>query len=157
MSMIRKFSFRRVRSIWIAILAILTVSLAASCASKKGVEPVADPPAGSRENGVLVVTRADNNRTAELRVGERFTARLPENPTTGYTWAIDETDNRLLTLDSTDYAVPTEGFIGARGQRTFTFTSRQPGEVALKLKYWHFWEGDASATEHYVVNLRILP
>ena len=43
-----------------------------------------------------------------------------------------------------------------RGQRTFRFTARQPGEVALKLKYWRLWEGDASATERFAVNLRIL-
>ena len=157
MSMIRKFTFRRVRSIWIAILAILTVSLAAGCASKKGVEPVATPPAGTRENGTLVLTRADNNRTAELRVGERLKVRLPENPTTGFTWAIDETNSRLLALDGTEFTEPTEGSIGARGQRIFTFTTLQPGEVALKLKYWRFWEGDGSTTERYAITLKIVP
>ena len=133
----------------------LAALLAAGCAVKG--EPPTPVPAGVRENGMLILTRADHNRSAELRVGERLAARLPENPTTGYTWAIDETDRRLLTLDSTDYAPPETGFVGARGQRTFTFTARQPGEVALKLKYWRFWEGDGSATERYVVNLRILP
>lgn len=133
----------------------LAVLLAAGCAAKSDPPPAA--PAGIRADGVLVLTRADHNRTAELQVGERLVARLPENPSTGYTWAIDETDRRLLTLDSTDYTAPVEGSVGARGQRTFTFTARQPGEVALKLKYWRFWEGDASATERYVVNLRILP
>ena len=135
-------------------LLALTVLLAAGCAAKS--DPPA-APAGIRADGVLILTRTDHNRTAELRVGERLVARLPENPSTGYTWAIDETDRRLLTLDSTDYTAPVEGSVGARGQRTFTFTARQAGEVALKLKYWRFWEGDASATERYVVNLRILP
>lgn len=134
----------------LALAALLT----AGCAAKGDPPP---PPAGVREDGSLIVTRADNNRTAELRIGERLIARLPENPSTGYTWAIDETDRRLLTLESTDYTAPAEGSIGARGQRTFTFTVRQPGEVALKLRYWRFWEGDASVTERYIVNLRILP
>ncbi len=138
----------------LALLALATL-LAAGCAAKG--DPPTSVPAGVRENGMLILTPADNNRSAELRVGERLVARLPENPTTGYTWAIDETDRRLLMLDSTDYASSDAGFIGARGQRTFTFAARQPGEVALKLKYWRFWEGDASATERYVVNLRILP
>jgi len=138
----------------LAVLALAAL-LMAGCAAKG--EPPPPPPAGVREDGSLVVTRADNNRTAELRTGERLIVRLPENPSTGYTWAVDETDRRLLMLDSTDYAAPEEGFVGARGQRTFTFTVRQPGEVALKLKYWRFWEGDASVTERYIVNLRILP
>ncbi|MBS1225421.1 MAG: hypothetical protein H6R24_2099 [Proteobacteria bacterium] len=129
--------------------------LTAGCAAKG--EPPPPAPTGLREHGQLLLTRADHNQTVELQMGERLVVRLPENPSTGYTWAIDETDHRLMTLDSTDYTAPTEGSIGARGQRPFTFTARQPGEVALKLKYWRFWEGDASVTERYVVNLRILP
>jgi len=131
----------------------LAALLAAGCASKS--EPPPPTPVGVRENGTLILTRADHNRSAEIRVGERLMVRLPENPSTGYTWAIDETDRRLLALDSTDYAVPTEGFVGARGLRAFTFTARQPGEVALKFKYWRFWEGDASTTEHYAVTVQI--
>ena len=138
----------------LAALALAALMLA-GCAAKG--DPSSPPPAGVREDGSLILTRADNNRTAELRVGERLVMRLPENPATGYTWAIDETDSRLLTLGSTDYAPPETGSIGARGQRIFTFTARQPGEVALKLKYWRFWEGDASVTERYIVNLRIPP
>ena len=138
----------------LAVLALAAL-LMAGCAAKG--DPPPPPPAGVREAGSLILARTDNNRTAELRIGERLIARLPENPSTGYTWAIDETDRRLLTLDGTDYTAPAEGSIGARGQRTFTFTARQPGEIALKLKYWRFWEGDASVTERYTVNLRILP
>ena len=157
MSIIRKSSLRRVQLVFVAILALLTASLAAGCASKKSIEPVAVPPAGTRENGVLVLAHADHNRTAELRVGEHLKIGLPENPSTGYTWAIDETDGRLLALNGTEYAEPTEGFIGARGRRLFTFTARQPGEVVLKLKYWRFWEGDGSTAERYAVTLTIVP
>ncbi len=136
------------------VLLMLAVVLATGCASTRSAEPAA-VPAGSRENGVLVLTRADNQRTAEVRVGERIAVRLPENPGTGYTWAIDETDRQRLALDGTDYAEPTAAFIGARGLRTFTLTARQPGEVVLKLKYWRLWEGDGSVTERFAVTLRI--
>lgn len=138
----------------LAMLALAAL-LAAGCAAKG--DPPPPPPAGVRENGAMILTHADNNRTAELQVGERLIVRLPENPTTGYTWAIDETDRRLLALGSTDYAPPEVGSIGVRGQRAFAFTVSQPGEIALKFKYWRFWEGDASVTERYVVNLHILP
>jgi inhibitor of cysteine peptidase len=132
----------------------LAALLAAGCAAKG--DPPPSPPAGVRENGLLVVTIADNNRNAEIGAGERLAVRLPENPSTGYTWAVDETDSRLLALDSTSYVPPESGFIGARGQRSFIFTARQPGEVALKFKYWRFWEGDTSATERYAITVKIL-
>lgn len=157
MPIIRKSSFRRAPLVFLAILTLLAAALAAGCASKKSVEPVPVPPAGTRENGVLILASADNNRTAELRVGERVKVGLPDNPSTGYTWAIDETDNRLLALDGAEYNEPTEGFIGARGRRIFTFTARQPGEVTLRLKYWRFWDGEGSTTERYAVTLKIVP
>jgi len=143
----RLFPLARLAS---ALLA-LTALLVAGCASK----PDSDSSAGSRENGVLVLTRDDDQRTAEVRVGEQIRVRLPEKHGTGYVWAIDETDRQRLALDSTGFEEPTEGFIGARGMRTFTFTARQPGEVVLKLKHWRIWEGEGSVTERFVVTLRI--
>ncbi len=141
---------------FIILLMLLAASLVAGCALKKETKPAA-PPAGTRQNGVLVVQRADDNRTAELRIGERLKVMLPENPSTGYTWAIDETDRRLLALDGTAYDEPADGFIGARGRRIFTFITQQPGEVTLRLKYWRFWDGDGSTTERYAFVLKIIP
>ncbi|MEI2742241.1 MAG: protease inhibitor I42 family protein [Candidatus Competibacter sp.] len=157
MPSLRPLNSRLASFAFAALLALVTAALAAGCASKKSAEPVA-PPAGSRENGVLSLKREDNNRTAELRVGERFKVSLPENPSTGYTWAIDETDRRLLALEGTAYDEPDEGgFVGARGRRIFTFSAQQAGEVMLRLKYWRFWDGDASTTERYAVSLKIAP
>ncbi|MBK8510094.1 MAG: protease inhibitor I42 family protein [Candidatus Competibacteraceae bacterium] len=157
MPSLRPLNSRLASFAFAALLALVTAALAAGCASKKSAEPVA-PPAGSRENGVLSLKREDNNRTAELRVGERFKVSLPENPSTGYTWAIDETDRHLLALEGTAYDEPDEGgFVGARGRRIFTFSTQQAGEVVLRLKYWRFWDGDASTTERYAVSLKIAP
>ena len=104
-----------------------------------------------------MVTQNDNNRTAELAVGEQLEVRLPENPTTGFSWAIEENDRRILALDNTAYTPPAvAGFIGARGQRAFTFTARQAGEVALKLKYWRVFAGDDSITERFAVTVRVV-
>ena len=150
MSIIRNVLSSRSRLIPVALAALL----ATGCSTAKSDPPVA-APAGSRENGMLILTQADNNRSAEVKRGEQITVRLPENPSTGFGWAIDESDRQRLALDSTAFAETTEAYVGARGQRSFTFTARQAGTVALKLKYWRFWEGDTSVTERYTVNLLI--
>lgn len=140
-----------------ACLAPLTLAtlLTAGCSSAKSDQLVVIP-AGNRENGMLVFTQTDHNRTAEIRIGDRIAVRLPANPATGFNWAIDETDSRLLVPEGTDYAGPSEpGIVGARGQQSFTFTARSAGEVALKFKYWRFWDGDASITERCVITLKI--
>jgi inhibitor of cysteine peptidase len=131
-------------------LALAFLLLASGCAATN------DPPlAGVREEGQLILTRPDNSRTAEIKVGQQIAVRLPENPTTGFGWAVDETSRQLLTLDRTEYTGPTETYVGVKGLRSFTFTAKQAGEVTLKLKYWRFWEGDASVTERYAVTLKI--
>ncbi len=139
----------------ILLLILLTSILLSACTANS--ESAKIIPAGVRENDRLVLTRADHNRIAEVRVGERIAVRLAENPTTGFTWAIDETNRRLLTLDGSDYLAPDVGFIGAKGQRTFQFTARQPGEMTLQFKYWRVWEGDGSVTDRFAVILHIVP
>ena len=105
----RLFPLARLASALLALAALLVVG----CASK----PDSESSAGSRENGVLVLTRDDDQRTAEVRVGEQIRVRLPESHGTGFVWAVDETDRQRLALDSTGFEEPTEGFIGARGMQ----------------------------------------
>jgi inhibitor of cysteine peptidase len=146
------------RLVQITLLTVLILPVTSGCgAFKKASDTAAITPAGIQLNGMLTFSKADNNRTAELRVGERFTISLPENRNAGYSWAIDETNSRMLALENTHYTEPTEGFINARGQRTFTFHCRQVGESALKLKYWRFTDGDASITEWYSLTVKIAP
>ncbi|MCB1776253.1 MAG: protease inhibitor I42 family protein [Candidatus Competibacteraceae bacterium] len=136
-------------------MALLVILVHGGCATQ-GESPETIP-AGHRENGVLVVTTDDNHRTAQLVVGEQLEVRLPENPETGFSWAIDENDRRILALDNTAYTSPAvAGFIGVRGQRVFTLTARRPGEDALKLKYWRVMGGDDSITERFAVTVRVV-
>lgn len=139
---------------WLGIF--LTVWLCSSCSTSGDIPQAVR--AGVKENGVLLLTRADENRTAELRVGEVLEIRLAENPSTGFRWAVEESQQRLLGLENTRYVPPEEGgFIGARGQRIFSFIAKQPGAVVLKLKYWRVFEGDASVTERFTVTVQIVP
>ena len=77
----------------LALAALLVVG----CASNPTVSGIS---AGSRENGVLVLTRDDDQRTAEVRVWGTNQVRLPGHGT-GFVWAVDETDRQRLALDST--------------------------------------------------------
>ena len=155
MSAIRHVPLFRPNPIPGPALWVLTLILLTACAANN--ESPNATPAGVRENGVWRLTRADHRRTAEVRVGEQLAVQLPENPTTGFTWAIDETDRQRLMLDGSDYLPPELGFIGAKGWRTFRFTARRPGDMTLQLKYWRVWEGEGSVTDRFTVTLRIVP
>ena len=44
------------------------------------------------------LTESDNGKTIPLKVGAEATLRLPENPSTGYRWALDAADSSVATI-----------------------------------------------------------
>lgn len=97
----------------------------------------------------VVVTPADNGGTCALGPHDVLVVRLPENPTTGFLWAVDHLDD-LLVPGEAGYAVGGPG-IGAAGTRRLTFHPRRPGRGRLALKLWQEWEGDASVLERFAL------
>jgi inhibitor of cysteine peptidase len=102
------------------------------------------------------LTEADNDQTVDLRVGETFHVRLPENATTGYRWTIDRLDDEVVEAvgSEPDYAA---GSIGSGGAVTFTFRAKKPGSGDIALKHWRHFEGDASVTNRFRLRLNARP
>jgi inhibitor of cysteine peptidase len=103
-----------------------------------------------------LLAEADNGRTVDLRVGETFRVRLPENATTGYRWTIDRLDDEVVEAvgSEPDYA---SGSIGSGGAVTFTFRAKRPGTGDIALKQWRHFEGDASVTNRFRLRLNAQP
>lgn len=73
---------------------------------------------------------------------------LEENPTTGYTWALDEYDNKVLRLDNDSYETTgKEGTLGAGGIHTYNFTGLKEGDVTLIFRYYRSWESKDTAID----------
>lgn len=103
----------------------------------------------------ITLTKTDKGRTIPAHTGDEIVVNLPENPTTGYRWAIDTADEKLLASEDTTFAAPRSGAVGVGGTRTFTFTVKQSGTVHLQLKQWRSWSGDASINDRYDVTLQV--
>lgn len=79
----------------------------------------------------------------ETTVGKTFTVELPENPTTGYTWfwqVSDDVHKRLVELIRKEYVPQQPGMVGSGGTAKFTFKAMHVGSspVILTLKrIWH--------------------
>jgi len=50
----------------------------------------------------VALTREDNGRAVAVKVGDTVSVRLPENPSTGYSWAIDSLDAKRLDATAAD-------------------------------------------------------
>ncbi len=103
----------------------------------------------------LILTQADTGKSFMVHPGDVIAIQLKENPTTGYRWAIDRSDDTILALQSSDFVGPPGTGIGGGGTRTFTFKAQKPGAVHLQLKQWRSWEGDSSIIGRYDVTIQV--
>jgi len=102
----------------------------------------------------LALTATDSGKTFEVSSGDTLSIQLPENPTTGYRWTIQNPDDPNLELQNSEFS-PSSSSIGAGGQRTFTFQAKSPGTAHLQLKEWRAWEGDRSILNRFELTVQV--
>ena len=91
----------------------------------------------------------DRGSSVEVREGDGIVVQLPENPTTGYRWAVHRIDPEVLALEASDFRSPPGAAMGASGQRSLLFRVTGKGRSDVELKLWRDWEGEDSAIERY--------
>lgn len=91
-----------------------------------------------------------------VKAGDTFTIRLEENPTTGYAWTADISDQTVVELAKEEYKQESaeEDIVGAGGVKELTFKALKKGEAAVTLKYERSFEED-SAVETLVYNITV--
>jgi len=88
-----------------------------------------------------------NGRQLEVGVGQRFELALPENPTTGFRWALESKGEPVLVLLGDAFA-PSAGTPGAGGVHRWEFEASRAGSADLRLTYRRPWgqAGEAART-----------
>jgi inhibitor of cysteine peptidase len=88
----------------------------------------------------IVITEADRGREVEARVGDVLVVQLPENPTTGFRWALASPDSKVLGLARDDFQRSARGGVGAGGLRVFRIAAKHAGSARIELKLARAWE-----------------
>jgi inhibitor of cysteine peptidase len=104
----------------------------------------------------VTVSAEQNGRVIGVKVGDSIVLQLPENPTTGYAWALDSIDASLLEAGAPAYLGAGAG-LGMGGTKTWTLGARAAGRTRVELKRWRHWEGDTSIVERFALTLDIRP
>jgi inhibitor of cysteine peptidase len=107
--------------------------------------------------GERTLTQSDNGSTIHVRPRDRIVIRLPENPTTGYRWAPEAGDDRVISLVSSEFAPPAGGGVGAGGAVALVFEARAAGEGSIRAKRWRDWEGESSVRERFAIKVLVSP
>lgn len=82
---------------------------------------------------VFIADEADNGQAVTMAVGDVLQLMLPENPTTGYTWAVVTNDEAVLQeSDAPAYETDSDA-IGAGGTKTYLFQAVGAGTSVLRL------------------------
>ena len=100
------------------------------------------------------LTSPDNGKTIQVHAGDEIDIALDSSPDTGYRWAIEKSDDTLLTLKQSNFSASNSS-IGSSGTQTFTFVAKSVGTVNLQLKYWRSFEGDKSIIRRFAVTIQI--
>ncbi|HEY9643182.1 MAG TPA: protease inhibitor I42 family protein [Coleofasciculaceae cyanobacterium] len=151
--------FTAARLMLFSILVASAIALQACTLHPSPSAPVfpTHPPSSTRSLAVSVVslTPTDSGKTIQIHPGDTFAVQLPENPTTGYRWAIQTLDDRVLELQTSEYSLSANAGMGGGGQHLFTFRAKAAGTTNLQLKEWRDWEGDASITQRFNVTVQV--
>jgi len=103
--------------------------------------------AGKTEIGLV-----DNGRSIPVALGELVALQLPENPTTGYRWAVETAGSLTLVADSfaAGNARP-----GVGGVRRFEWRVTTPGTHELRLVHRREWEAAGQEIARFMVSVTV--
>lgn len=103
----------------------------------------------------IVLTEAENNRSLNASLTDFIQVQLPENPTTGFMWAVAEMNPSVLCLESVAFLPGERTRVGGGGIKTLKFRPKGIGASRVELKLWREWEGDASIVARFGFNVDI--
>ncbi len=102
------------------------------------------------------LTADDADGTRSARVGDTVVVSLPESPTSGYRWGVEELPPVLAPAGDEFVPAPASE-LGGGGTRVLRFGARSPGEGRIVLRRWRSWEGEDSVVERFDATLLIHP
>ncbi len=77
---------------------------------------------GNTQSAKIKITKVENGKTIEVKVGGEIVVELDGNPSTGYTWETKDLDASLLQqVGEIAFKSSNPGMIGAGGKLTLTF------------------------------------
>lgn len=106
---------------------------------------------------ILKLSYEDNGSSIKAHRGDVITIALKENPSTGYRWIAENTNEEVVELQSTSFDPASKITVGGGGVRTFGFQVTSPGIAVLRLKQRREWAGDASVIGRCEMTIEALP
>ena len=99
----------------------------------------------------------DNGKDIQVKTGAIIELSLEELGSAGYTWELNNLDEKHFELLKTETKPRGEkNRIGAAVIKTWQFKAKEPGASQISLDYFRPWEGKAKAVKHFQVQVHIM-
>jgi predicted secreted protein len=102
------------------------------------------------------LTEEDDGRTIHIRSGHLINLCLNGNPSTGYSWNLEELDQEMVRPLCKASIPSNTGLLGAPEELKWFFQAASIGETTMVLRYYRTWEGpdteSPTLTLHVVVH-----
>lgn len=124
---------------------IICSSTASDCSNSGPSTPGIDAEVridGSRDGGQVTLLR-----------GQVLVLALDANPSTGFTWEVEQLDTSILRQLGLPMFQPGSDLMGAGGTQTFRFQSLRSGETDIRLAYRRPWEEGVEPADRYEVRV----
>ena len=121
---------------------------------------IAAPPLDDPELGEIRLGAQDEGGQVELNEGQVLVISLEGNPSTGYMWAVEEADERILRqtgkieFEPELHPLGAPGLLGASSKQILRFEAVAAGQTTLKLAYRRPWEKDVKPTETFSLQVQ---
>jgi predicted secreted protein len=106
-------------------------------------------------DATLTVTKAQDGRDLEIKVGGSLEIELPGRGGTGYSWFAVASGAPYLKLMSQTTRPVKEGRPGGPVLQVWRFRAEKPGATEIKMAYYRPWEGVGQAKDHFRLKIRI--
>ena len=96
----------------------------------------------------LTLTEAQDGSTVPAQGADTVVVELPESPTTGFRWSVDNGEEALEPTDAS-FRPAAGGGLGGGGTRVFRYEIPAKRRSHIRLKLWRAWEGERSVTRRF--------
>jgi inhibitor of cysteine peptidase len=156
------------RWISLTVIVVLAASVAACCGRciEQGATPQPGPgtePVGTEPTATTIAsapsafafTAEQNKETVTVPAGTQFTLALAENPTTGYSWALELSSGLSVVSDAYQTTPGREGMPGAGGTHTWTIEATTAGTQTIDGHYRRPWENPPVDAETFALTVEV--
>jgi inhibitor of cysteine peptidase len=115
----------------------------------------AEPDSGQTGGAIMELTEEQNGGIAALIVNDIVRVQIDGNPTTGFTWEVENLDTSLLEQVGEAEFTAKNNLPGGGGTFTFTFKALNAGVTHLRLIYHRPFEKNVPPAQIFDVTVDI--